>query len=228
MMVDTTINGRWSLRLPAHRAARTEWVSGWETERLADMHRRLEPGDVIYDVGAEEGDLPALWASWGCQVGMFEPNPAVWPNIAAIWAANRLPGPLFAYCGFAGDTPRHDDRIRDGWPTSAIGPIIGDHGFCQLNERPDLPATTIDLTALRCTPPDAITIDAEGSELRVLTGATDTLDDVRPTVWVSIHPTFMDVQYGDHPADLHRFMADRGYTAHFLGDDHEQHWRFDP
>lgn len=50
-MVETLINGRWSLKLPEHRALRPEWGHwqtvhgehrfGWEPERLASMHEHL-------------------------------------------------------------------------------------------------------------------------------------------------------------------------------------------
>lgn len=228
-MIETTINGRWSLKLPEHRAARPEWATGWEPERISSMHDHLGPGDVVYDVGAEEGDMPGLWASWGCQVGMFEPNARVWPNIRVIWEGNELPPPLFAFPGFAAD---HDSPQLDygagGWPDSAYGPVIGDHGFCNLCERPDIQRVSIDTMSKRHAPPTGITIDVEGAELRVLTGARRTLQNHRPRVWVSIHPQFMDDTHGDTPEELQAFMSELGYEAEHLATDHEEHWLFSP
>jgi hypothetical protein len=60
----TLINGRWPLLLPDHRAARPSW-GWWEATRLAAMHHFIQPGDVVYDVGAEEGDFPCLFSTWG-------------------------------------------------------------------------------------------------------------------------------------------------------------------
>lgn len=243
--VPTLINGRWTLLLPEHRAARPQWGDwidgagrarhGWEAERLASMHANLRPGDVVYDVGAEEGDLPALWASWGCHVVLAEPNPRVWPNIRFIWRANGLPPPLATWPGFLGDVDRtvvgeRGPELLDGdtwWPACAGGPVIGDHGFCNLWERPDLPATTVDaLVASGVPAPDALTIDVEGAELRVLLGAERTLAEHRPLVWVSVHPEFMADGYGDHPAQLHQLLAEHGYAGEHLATDHEQHWLF--
>lgn len=124
-MIETTINGKWTLLLPEHRAARPEWATGWERERLDSMHEHLtrlvdEAGDathvfgddgghfeyrppVIVDVGVEEGDLTALYSLWGCDVVMVEPNPKVWPNARAIWRANNLRQPVSGWVGFAGD-----------------------------------------------------------------------------------------------------------------------------
>jgi FkbM family methyltransferase len=228
-MIETTINGRWTLKLPEHRAARPEWVTGWERERIDSMHSVLgDGGHVVYDIGAEEGDLPALWASWGNDVVLFEPNDRVWPNAKVIWDANELPGPRACFSGFAADHTGSGFHVDRGWPQSAFGPVIGDHGFCNLCERPDIQRITINDMASIVGPPTAITIDVEGAELRVLIGASRVLQVDRPHVWVSVHPQFMDDTHGDTPEMLFDFMRERGYTAEHLATDHEQHYLFTP
>lgn len=237
------INGRrdWALILPAHRAARPEWP-WWEATRLAAMWHHLAGGarkhqtEVVYDIGSEEGDLPALWAKWGCNVVAFEPNPRVWPNIKLIWEANDLEEWLRAcFVGFAAQDDHGggglwisevDEPVR--WPSYADGEVIGDHGFLNLSERPDVKRTTIDTVATLTWPPTAITIDVEGAELEVLKGATRTLAEHRPKVWVSIHPEFMADMYGQEAAEVHELMADHGYDEQFLTIDHEHHWMFLP
>lgn len=234
-MIDLTINNRWTLKLPEHR--RFQWHDRlWEPERLDSMHANLRPGDVIYDVGAEEGDLPGLWAKWGCHVALFEPNPRVWPNIRAIWEANGFPGPLAAFVGFAGDVtePGYGEFGKIGdclgidgeWPEWAHGPMIDDHGFCHLWERPDLPKIRLDDFAVTVRPPDAITIDVEGSEAKVLAGAERILEKYRPLVWVSVHPDFMAQMYGQTPDDLFKLMESVGYERRHLATDHEEHYVF--
>lgn len=230
-MIDTLINSRWTLKLPAHRAARPEWVTGWEVERIGSMHEHLGMGGhTVYDIGAEEGDLPALWASWGNDVALFEPNDRVWPNPKAIFVANGLT-PLATFSGFAADHDGQGWRQNlhiQGWPASAGGELIGDHGFCNLCERPDIERVTVDSVACVIDPPTAITMDVEGAELRVLIGAHGTLMTHRPLVWVSIHPQFMDDAHHDSPEDLHDYMRACGYSAEHLATDHEEHWFFHP
>jgi FkbM family methyltransferase len=227
-VIETLINGRWPLLLPEHRAERSEWP-WWEAGRLAAMWHHLGPGDVVYDVGAEEGDLPALWASWGCDVVLVEPNPRVWPNIRAIWQGNGFT-PLGFFVGFAGPEERraHVPVIRDGWPECAFGALIGDHGFLNLSERPDVDVVTIDRLAGWTKPPTAITIDVEGAELQVLLGARMTLEHDRPKVWVSVHPDFMRDGYGDDPVEIIDLMESHGYERTFIAEDHEEHWMFLP
>lgn len=245
-MIETRINGRWPLKLPEHRAARPEWP-WWEAARLAAMHHHLEPGDVVYDIGAEEGDMPALWASWGCDVVLFEPNPRVWPNIKAVFEANDLAERVAGmWVGFAGREPSnlakswdfHQEHVgtddHKEWPRCAHGPVIGDHGFLNLSERPDVPVTTITRAAVGWADgrwPTAITIDVEGAELEVLQGAIPLLrDGDRPKIWVSIHPEFMADMYGvtDGVNAVRAFMAELDYDEQFLAIDHEHHWMFLP
>lgn len=229
------VNGRWPLLLPAHRAARPEWP-WWEATRLAAMRSVIGPDSVVLDVGAEEGDFPALYATWGATVMMAEPNPRVWPNIAAIWKANHLEPPLWTWPGFLGAP--EDDRgatqptwfVRT-WPEQANGEVIGDHGFCQLYERPDRPSVTVDDVVLKVAAPTVITMDVEGSELRVLEGAARTLELTMPDVFVSIHPEFMAEHYAtpDGVQVVRDFMADHQYpyeSHRFLAIDHEHHWWF--
>jgi FkbM family methyltransferase len=225
-MVETTINGRWTLKLPEHRAARPVWA-WWEATRLACMHHYLgQGGHVVYEIGAEEGDFPALWSSWGNDVVLFEPNERVWPNIKAIWEANDLNPPLTCFVGFAGST---DDDSATAWsgrfPACADGPVISDHGFLNLCERPDVQRTTIDKLASHPLErePTAISIDVEGAELHVLRGAEDVLRMHRPLVWVSVHRDFMRDMYGDTPEQVDEFMTAVGYEKTPLTTDHEQH-----
>jgi hypothetical protein len=115
------------------------------------------------------------------------------------------------------------------WPRCAHGPVIADHGFCNLSERPDIPSITLDDYAYGYGPlPDVITIDSEGSELRVLRGAGELLTEKRPTVFVSVHPDFMREMYQQEPSELHVFMRNLGYAGEHLATDHEEHWKYTP
>jgi FkbM family methyltransferase len=227
-VVETTINGRWTLRLPKHRADRPSWP-WWEATRLAHMHHLLgRGGHVVYDVGSEEGDFPALWTRWGNRVVLFEANDRVWPNIAAIWDANDLDPPLTCFPGFAADSDSDEITIPVGWPESVTGPVIPDHGFLNLAERDDVQRITIDSMAQLVDPPSAITIDVEGAELVVLHGAKDVLSTCRPLVWVSVHEAFMADMYGHTPADLDGYLRGLDYEPTFLCTDHERHEFWSP
>lgn len=229
-MRETVINGKWKLRLPEHRYARYQIEQNWEPERLDSMHKHLKEGDYIIDVGAEEGDFPALFASWGCRVGMIEPQALVWPNIKAIWEANELEPPVFCFEGFAADTNSevYAPTTAGLWPMSADGEVIGNHGFHNLSERPDLNRMTIDVLAAIYGPPDAITIDVEGAEYEVIMGAEKTLREHKPLVWISEHEAFMYRMYDHYLADLHNVLEAWGYEKELLAYDHELHVLWKP
>lgn len=237
-MIPTAINGRWSLLLPEHRAARPEWPV-WEKERLGSMYENIKPGDVVFDIGSEEGDFPALFATWGAQIVWFEPNPYVIPNMRVIWEANQLPMPKGYFVGFAtnhtDEHPFAEEEIirqpeRDGWPACAYGEVIGNHGFRNVIERyHDTPQIKIDdYCRQHNIYPDLITMDVEGAEFEVLQGAEDVLRDRKPLVYASIHPEFMAHDYPYTDAHLHEFMESLKYVGEHLATDHEVHYLFRP
>lgn len=229
-MLPTLIASRWSLLLPEHRAVRPEWPH-WEKERLDAMHKAIRPTDTVAYIGVEEGDLAALVSTWCARIHLFEPNDRVWPNVRAIWEANSLRPPAGCWSGFAGATTAIPGAawpdLTNQWPPSAYGPLIGDHGFCQLVERPDLASITLDDYAdATSDPPDVLTMDVEGSELQVLRGAERVLREKRPVVFASVHPESMFAYYGAYQNELNFFMAALGYVGDFLAHDHEAHWVF--
>lgn len=225
-MIETRINGRWTLKLSPHRACLELWNRGWEHERLDSMHANLEPGMLVYDIGAEEGEFGALCASWGCDVALFEPGTRVWANIKAVWDANDLPLPAATFHGFAAaddSDPFTNLELCKLWPDVASGPLVDDHGFRVINQRPDIPRIRIDTIAPVVGIPDALTIDVEGAELQVLRGATKILMENRPLLWISVHPEFMADTFDDSVMHLWAFLREYGYTWRLLAMDHELH-----
>lgn len=227
-----TINDLWPLQLTADRL---DFYADrlWEFERLASMRRHLGADDTIADVGAECGDLPALWASWGVAVIAVEPQPRYWPSIKAHFDANRV-HPRGWFVGFASDrTCALNDVPRggsDGWPECAFGPIEPDVGFCHLGQQPEIQQVRLDDLDDLYGPVSAITIDCEGSELRVLKGAERLLASHQvKNAWVSLHTDqpWMDAIYpGEGHAEVIAYMAGHGYVCEELAVDHERHVRF--
>lgn len=236
-MIKTEINGKWSLLLPEHRATRPEWKienGGWEPERLDAMRGFIKDGTVVLDIGAEEGDMPALFATWGAKVFMVEPNMRVWSNIRAIWEGNKLT-PLGWYVGFAGPENKSFDEYtaktadKDGWPLCAYDTVQAEHGFDHLaesahwiNQRRIDDLLFIDLGVM----PDVITVDVEGSEYEVMKGTERVLTEGSPEVFVSVHPEFMFHNHNDYEAHFHNYMHKMGYSKKWLAFDHEHHWQY--
>lgn len=223
-MVPTRINDRWTLDLPKHRAERPGWA-WWERDALQALWCCVCPGDVVWDIGAEEGDLSTLYASWGAQVCPVESSARSWPWIRATFEANGYE-PLVALHALVGATnaPGPDETWDGRWPSAARGGYVPEAGFTHLSEAPD-DLSIFQLDAIfPQNPPDVIVMDIEGAECQALLGAERLLREARPVIAVSVHPEFMRDRYRDTPDDLLVLLEKADYEVRYLGFTHEYHY----
>jgi FkbM family methyltransferase len=208
----------------------------WERERFDSMRELLDgTADVLWVVGAEHGYMAALWARLVGSTVLIEPSEYFWPNIRMTWEANELPMPSATIQAFAGaDDPADLVAVVnvDSWPPCAASDVeCSARPYRYLHDekhRAEIPTSTIDRAAAGIGAVDAISIDVEGAELSVLTGAQDVLRTARPLVWCSVHPDLMARDYGTTPAQLHAFMEAQRYAATHLATDHEMHYLYEP
>jgi FkbM family methyltransferase len=205
--------------------------SPWERSRLESMLGTLQPGDVVYDIGAEHGWMSAIL---GLRVGgenmvLVEPSQEFWPNIKGCWDSNDLATPLATVQAFAGVEETASIHVTS-WPRHVDGPECHAMAYRHPNHHSESIATvSIDqLSKAIGHPPKGITIDVEGAELGVLQGAHHTLAHDRPNVWVSVHDDLMRKDFGTTPAELITYMRDLDYRMIDLGYDHEHHVYFRP
>jgi FkbM family methyltransferase len=228
-MKKVIVNGEFEITLPDHRAARPEWYEhkGWEKPRLRHMSENISSGDVMYYVGAEEGEFAALCQMWGAEVVVFEPNPKVWSHFPLLWSANNLDLPIVCIPGFASDKINNLSRIYyNEWPPEVNNVIEAAHGFKELYlEGESYGQITIDSCVYDhgIKPPTAISLDVEGSEWRVLGGAEKVLREHKPKIWLSGHPEFMLQQWNESLYNLRQWIKGLGYTEIILDYQHEVH-----
>jgi FkbM family methyltransferase len=228
-MKKVVVNGEFEITLPEHRAARPEWYEphGWEKPRLKHMSENISSDDVMYYVGAEEGEFAALCQMWGAEVVLFEPNPKVWSHFPLLWSANDLDLPMVCIPGFASDKINNLSRIYyNEWPPEVNDVIEAAHGFKELYlEGDSYGQITIDSCVYDhgIKPPTAISLDVEGSEWRVLGGAERVLREHKPKIWLSGHPEFMLQQWDESLYNLRQWIKGFGYTETLLDYQHEVH-----
>lgn len=203
----------------------------WERERVRSMQQNLGKSDILFDVGAEMGWLSVIY---GQIVGprnmvLIEPTAQFWPNIEALWHKNFDAEPLGTYRGLVSDTTTSKDISKE-WPPEASGDLIEKLAYTNIfdDNGKTRQITLDDYIKQTGYVPNAITIDVEGAELKVLQGAADTLKYKKPKLWVSIHPDLMERDYKVHPDDVHEFLYKMGYkTGKHLATDHEMHYFFE-
>jgi FkbM family methyltransferase len=228
-MIKTILNGEFEIVLPKHRADRPEWHQphGWEKIRLKSMHERIGKGDVVYYVGSEQGEFPALCQMWGAEVVLFEPNPKVWSHLPLTWTSNNLELPMACIPGFASNKINNLARVYfNQWPPEVNNEIKAAHGFKELYLEGDTYGQiTIDSCVYdhKIKPPTVISLDVEGSEWRVLEGAEKALREHKPKIWLSGHPEFMLQQWNESLYNLRQWIKGLGYQETLLDYQHEVH-----
>lgn len=201
----------------------------WERERVESMRDHLKLGDVLFDVGTEQGWCNIVYAHivGPANMVLIEPTPEFWPNIRAIWEKNfGTILPKGYYDGLISDQNTDMRPITNQpWPDSSKGDLIDRNSYKLIHEHGDvIPQMTIDhYVEFTGNVPDALTIDVEGAELLVLTGAVKTLKHNYVKVWVSEHDDLALRDYGIADDRVPKFMASLGYQGEILATDHERH-----
>lgn len=206
----------------------------WERERIESMEVHLKQGDILFDVGTEQGWCNLIYAKLVGPRNMvlIEPTPEFWPNIKALWEKNFGVDntPEGFYDGLFSDktTDKRDDTLHVEWPSATSGELIDRNKYIYLHEDHEgineiKLDDYVEQTGLI---PDALTIDTEGSELLILKGAEKTLKKHKPKLWVSIHAELGLRDYDTDPQDTIDYLESLGYKGEWLATDHEAHWYF--
>jgi FkbM family methyltransferase len=200
------LRGRWWL--PASRGKVLRILGGsYEPEQTALFVKHLSPGGTLLDVGAHVGYYTLLSAQLvgpRGRVVAFEPNPT---NHRFLQRHAALNGCAQVEVVAAAVSDQNGVARFDFGTGSGTG---------HLAEEGTLEVRTVrldDFCAERGLRPDAVKIDVEGAELRVLHGAEATLAAARPVIFLSTHGSQVH-------RDCLAWLGARGYAlAPILGDD---------
>ena len=168
------------------------WKPGWQSHQALNLfewaRRFVKPGDVVWDVGANQGlfSFAALAASGASgRVVAFEPDPFLAGLMYRTRNAQAVESRMdILPIAVAGDTALAEfsvatkDRALNHLTTLSGNPHAG-------GERERITVMTVSLAwlATQMRAPDIVKVDVEGGELEVLRGAGELLLRSRPT-WI--------------------------------------------
>ena len=152
----------------------------------------LGPGSIIFDIGANNGDITLLLSSCAGSSGSvyaFEPNtdclPALRHSAANAWHKN-----IYVHCLALSDSTGEVRMMKDTREGSFASTLIQDHADREqvLHSASytidTVTATTLDIFCgtSRITP-SFLKIDVEGAEEMVINGGKETISRAKPTIW---------------------------------------------
>jgi len=152
------------------------------SEGEVEMFRQvLRPGDVVVEAGANFGAHTVAMAQMvggtGC-IFAFEPQRLVYQVMVANIAMNSLDNVITVQAGLGSETGVVKVPILN--PSRPLN--FGSFHIGQFDTGEDVPIQTIDSLGLnRCR---LIKVDVEGMECQVLEGARNTIDRLRPLLYV--------------------------------------------
>lgn len=145
--------------------------------RLRTLYSQwLEPGDLVFDIGAHVGNRTRAFSALGCRVVAVEPQPHVAALLRVL--AGRLPDVAVVEAAVADRVGRVRLAVSDRNPTvstitdawrEARGHEAGFAGV-EWNRLIDVEATTLDVLIAQHGEPAFVKLDMEGGEVAALAG----------------------------------------------------------
>lgn len=182
------------------------WLGSYEMSKRIAFENEIQPGSVVYDVGANVGYfslLAAVLASYEGQVYAFEPLQRNVEFLRKHVVLNRVENIEVIEAAVSD---------RDGEAFFALGSSTAMGHLAEAGEisvRMVSLDQMLDAGALR--PPDYMKVDVEGAEYEVLSGARRLIRDFRPVI-------FLDTHNREAHALTIVFLEELGYTFTILDD----------
>ncbi|MBV8129429.1 MAG: FkbM family methyltransferase [Planctomycetaceae bacterium] len=201
-----------------------QWSRGRLTAELSVMLEQVSPGYVVFDVGANQGYFTRLYSLLVGRHGRvyaFEPVPTTFRVLQERMAEQQVIPNIDLINVALADTsgtavmylPGQNDVEASLLPHRGVG-----------SWRTADPPATFQCRQIRLddfvrdrglTRLDFLKCDVEGAELLVLRGATDTLKQFQPVLYLEVSPDWT-VDFGYHPTAIIEFLRPLGYNRFLL------------
>ncbi|EAQ98619.2 FkbM family methyltransferase [Congregibacter litoralis] len=192
---------------------------GYEPQETQLMLQLLRESQVIFDVGANIGWYTLLFARRfpGASIHAFEPLPYFSKFLVENVTANGFDNKVNTHSiGFSSEAGSVDIFLDKGNGTNASMRNVADAAGAI-----SVPVEVVkmdDWCAEHALWPDFIKCDVEGAELLVVQGATKTLAERRPVVFLEILRKWSKA-YDYHPNELIELLTGMGYECFGIGPD---------
>jgi FkbM family methyltransferase len=192
-VVDVAAGGLAGMKLELDlQAEKTYWLGTYEPELQAAIANLVQPGWVVFDVGANIGYITLLLAravGEGGRVVAFEPLPENMRRMQRNLALNGLQGRVECLSVAVIDQTREVEFLTG--PSHKMGKVQGSAGQEKVEYGATLrvPGYSLDEYAHRVgvLHPDLIKMDIEGGEILALPGMQGLLSAKRPVVFLELH-----------------------------------------
>ena len=167
------------------------WLGTYEPELQAALRELIQPGAIIYDVGANIGYVSLLLAKAAGQTGHVYAFEAL-PGNAEQWRRNvALNGMDARLSLFAGAVTRSAGSVRFLVHASGgMGKVAGSAGRAdQYQSEISVPGISLDefVYGQGNPPPQVVKMDIEGGEVLALPGMQRVLAEARPLMLMELH-----------------------------------------
>jgi FkbM family methyltransferase len=175
----------------------------YEYEIQKIFQQNISPGDVFYDIGANNGFFTLLGAycvSPNGQVYAFEPLPTNTAYIKNAIAQNNLKNCLLEECAITNFTGEAELYYSENTVTPSLLPTE--------NRQVSLRVPTIKLDEYVSTHrrPDLIKLDVEGAELAVLRGAINLISSSYAPTWI------IEIHSPNDEEEIYRLLSQGNYV----------------
>ena len=195
-------------------------LAEFETEENRMIYRLIEPGDVVFDVGANIGwyTINILLRRRGTSVYSFEPIEASYQYLVKNLLLNKLASDKAFKLGLSDKTGTVKFYFDVECATaSSMANLREDERTveveCAITTLDDFVAARPDLTRL-----DFIKCDVEGAELFVYQGAREALRRFKPMVFSEMLRKWSK-KFNYHPNDIIDLFRSFDYECYVIADD---------
>lgn len=205
---------KWSLNPSDFVQESLFWTGEMDRWEIQEFQRRLVPGSVFLDIGANFGYYSvrlAVSLQKKIEVHAFEPQPVTFQRLSRNIQANGLSDVVHAHQFALSDVAGQAHMAERPDNSGASRLTDGDDGIAVQTVTLDEFAGQAGLTRVDC-----IKIDVEGVEPRVLRGGRETIGKYRPAMVIEFWTPGLG-KAGSTPAELAGVLAELGYQMFRLG-----------